>query len=179
MHFLLCLLGQAPIAPDAEGNGFIPLSRGSFMLDFVFTAMFGILLIQAASIYLVRVRKKYHLHKKIQLASAVVLLLAVAAFEVDVRLSVPRWTAFAEQSAYWDYRGINLVAIALAIHLCFAIPTPFVWGYVIYHGLRKFPDPPLPNAHSRRHRRWGWIATFGILLTSLTGWVFYALAFVM
>lgn len=178
MDFLPAVLAQLPASSDAEGSGFIPYSRGSFMLDFVFAAMFGILLILAVSIYLVKVKRLYELHKRIQIVSALVLLIAVAGFEVDMRLFTD-WEALAKPSVYWLYHGWHVVWIALAIHLCFAVPTPFVWAYVIYEGLRKFPNPAAPSAHSAKHKRWGWLAAIGMFMTSLTGWIFYVLAFVM
>lgn len=172
------LVAQTTIAADDEGTGFIPGSRGSFMLDFVFAAMFGILLVMVASIYLVRVKKRYELHKKIQLILAAVLLIAVLGFEIDMRLFTD-WEALAAPSRYYHPERLNPVVISLAIHLCFAIPTPVLWAWVIYEGLRKFPSPAAPGAHSRRHRFWGWMAAIGMLLTSITGWIFYVLAFVM
>jgi putative membrane protein len=170
------LLAQAD--GSVSGTGFLPGARGSFMLDFVTLAMFGILLVLAYSIYLVKYRRQYEWHKRIQLILAVVLLVAVVAFEVDVRWFTD-WKALARPSRFWSETGFNAVWIALSIHLCFAIPTPFLWGWVIYEGLRKFPRPTAPSAHSLRHRRWGWVAALGMLLTSVTGWVFYVMAFVL
>jgi uncharacterized membrane protein YozB (DUF420 family) len=164
-------------ATELPGTGFIPGSRGSFMLDFVFTAMFGILFILAWSIRLAK-QRKYELHKRVQVVSALVLLVAVAAFEVDMRFFTD-WEELARPSRYWSQGGTNLVWVALIVHLCFAIPTPFLWGFVIYEGFRRFPAPIGPGAHSLRHKRWGWIAAIALFLTSVTGWIFYALAFVM
>ena len=167
------LLAQAV---EFSHTGFIPGSRGSFMLDFVFTAMFGILLILAWSIRLAK-QGKYELHKRVQVVSALVLLIAVVAFEVDMRFFT-EWEELAKPSRYWSDSGTNLVWIALIVHLCFAIPTPFIWGFVIYEGFRKFSTPLGPGKHSHRHKRWGWIAAIALFLTSVTGWIFYALAFV-
>lgn len=177
MHFLPAVVAQTSVSP-AVGTGFLPFARGSFMLDFVFTAMFLIMLVQGYSIHLVRNQRKYELHKKVQLVSALVLLLSIVAFEVDLQF-VTKWEALAEQSYFWNYRGLNVVWIVLAVHLCFAIPTPFIWAFVIFEGLRKFPNPAGPNAHSHRHRRWGWIAAISLLMTSITGWAFYVFAFVL
>ena len=47
-------------------NGFIPNSRGSLMLDVVFLAMFVVLPVLAVSIWLVKKRGKYQLHKTLQ-----------------------------------------------------------------------------------------------------------------
>ncbi len=55
-------------------------SRATFMLDVVFLAMFVVLPVLGFSIYLVRAKKNYLWHKRIQLALGAVLAVAVAAF---------------------------------------------------------------------------------------------------
>ena len=60
----------------------------------------------------------------------------------------------------------------------FAISTFALWLMVIVRALRNFPSPPTPGEHSRFHRRWGIIAAVDMVLTTLTGWTFYWLAFV-
>ena len=87
MYFLLAQ--QA----TSELHGFLP-TRGTFMLDFVFVAMFAIVPIMAWSIYLARYRRKYELHKRIQITLALVLAVAVAAFEVDARFFTIGGTIF-------------------------------------------------------------------------------------
>jgi hypothetical protein len=42
----------------------------------------------------------------------------------------------------------------------------------------NFPRPAGPNHHSRFHKRWGTVAAIDMVMTTLTGWVFYWLAFV-
>jgi hypothetical protein len=49
---------------------------------------------------------------------------------------------------------------------------------VIVQALRKFPKPPQPGMHSSSHKFWGWLASIGMFLTAVTGWIFYYLAFV-
>jgi len=66
----------------------------------------------------------------------------------------------------------------LSIHLFFAISTVLLWIWVVWEALRRFPTPPAPAAHSRRHRVMGRLAAADLLLTSLTGWIFYWFAFV-
>jgi len=161
--------------PPAHLPGFLG-TRGSLMLDVVFAAMFLIVPLLGLSIYLVK-QRKYNLHKWLQIAMGVVLLLAVVAFEIDMRFFTD-WESLAVGSPYYASGTWNLVWYSLVIHLCFAIPTPLVWVVVIVQALRKFPRPPLPNAHSHDHRRWGWIAVILMTLTAVTGWVFYYLAFV-
>jgi len=157
-------------------HGFLG-NRGSLMIDVVFVAMFLVLPVLYWSIFSVRSRSRYGFHKRLQVALGVVLLIAVSAFELEMRLV--GWQHRAEPSPYWRAGGWNdLVDWSLAVHLTCAIPTFLVWIVVITQALRRFPRPAAPNHHSRHHRIWGWCATVGMTLTATTGWVFYWLAFV-
>src|SRR5262245_25961901 len=81
-------------------NGFIPGSRGSLMVDVVFVAMFVVLPVLAASIYLVKYQRRYDLHKRLQIITASVLLVAVLLFELDIRLN--GWEHRAGPSPYFN-----------------------------------------------------------------------------
>jgi len=169
----MILLGQT----DFPGvDGFLGF-RGSLMLDVVFLAMFAVLPALAVSIALVK-RGKFELHKKLQLVLGIVLLLAVIAFEVDMRMY--GWEARAEPSPYFDPQApwSCPVGVSLIVHLFFAVPTAFVWIYTIGMALRRFPSPPRPSEYSPSHKFWGWLATVEMVFTALTGWLFYYLAFV-
>ena len=165
------LLGQAQ-----DLRGFLP-TRGSFMLDFVFLAMFAILPVLMWSIYLARYRRAFELHKWVQTGLAVVLLVAVLAFELELRF-VTNWEELAEPSPYFEPDRWNLVWYSLIVHLCFAIPTPLLWVYVIVQAWRRFPRPANPSDYSREHTFWARCAAAGMWLTALTGWGFYWLAFI-
>jgi putative membrane protein len=152
-------------------------TRGSFMLDVVFLAMFFIVPLLAVSIFAVRYRRRYALHKQLQLAMAAVLLVAVLLFELDIRLN--GWEHRAEPSPYFDpaNKWSCPAGISLMIHLTFAVPTLVLWIAVVVQALRKFSRPPLPGPHSRWHARWATLASAGMVLTAVTGWIFYWLAF--
>jgi putative membrane protein len=152
-------------------------TRASLMLDVVFLAMFLVLPMLAGSIYLVKVKRRFILHKKIQLTLGAILLGAVTAFEIDMRFFTD-WEALAAASPYYQAEGWSTVWIALVVHLFFAIPTTFIWIYVIVQALRKYPPLPVPGPHSAAHKLWGWIATIEMFMTAITGWTFYYLAFV-
>ena len=152
-------------------DGFLG-TRASLMLDVVFLAMFVVLPVLGWSIYLVKVRRNYRLHKQVQVTLGVVLLAAVTLFELDMRVN--GWTGRAEPSPYWSDGTVGNV---LAVHLVFAVTTAVLWIVVVTRALRNFPSPPLPGPHSAWHKRWGWIAAVDMALTSLSGWVFYWLAF--
>lgn len=147
------------------------------MLDVVFLAMFAVTPVLLFSVWLVKSRRDYRLHKIIQLTLAAVLLATVSLFEIDIRLH--GWRERAEASPYYGGDGATpWVNYLLAVHLFFAVSTFVIWCGVVIGALGRFANPPAPGAHSRAHRRWGWIATLDMVMTSITGWTFYYLAFV-
>ena len=73
-------------------DGFLG-TRASLMLDLVFLAMFAVLVILAVSIYLVRNRRNFLWHKRIQLVLGLILLVTVTLFEADMRIN--GWTSIA------------------------------------------------------------------------------------
>ena len=146
----------------------------SFMLDVVFLAMFVAVPVLLWSIYLVRVRRNYLLHKRVQVTLSSILLVAVTLFELDMRFGAG-WRSGAQLSPHY---ATGLVEKALALHLCFAVTTALVWTTVVVRALRNIPSPPGPCAHGVWHKRFGWIAALDLLATSVTGWIFYYLAFI-
>ena len=175
-------------------DGFLPW-RASLMMDVVVVAMFLVLPVLAISVLAVRNRQRYRFHKNLQLTLAGLLLIAIVLFELDVRIY--GWRERAKASPYygavedpapllsflyrdllgWDYVP-GLVFTMLGIHLLFAVSTPVLWAYVLALALRKFPDPPAPSGHSRSHIFWGYLAAADMAFTTLTGWIFYWMAFV-
>lgn len=162
------------LAQSLFERGFLN-TRGSFMLDVVFLAMF---LVVPAMLFSIRLAKKgaYAAHKWLQLILGVVLLFAVVAFEVDMRVN--GWEHRAEPSPFYAKNGWSAVWYALVVHLAFAVPTFFLWISVITRALLLFHSPPVPGAHSRSHKLWGWLAALGMTGTAFTGCVFYYLAFI-
>ncbi|QDU87559.1 hypothetical protein Pla175_09240 [Pirellulimonas nuda] len=154
-------------------DGFLG-TRASFMLDFVFVAMLAVLPVMGWSIWMVRSRRAYTLHKWTQVTLAVVLLAAVAAFEIDMRMH-----GWQERAVATAAGGVPAAVWgALYVHLVFAISTAVLWPIVIARAWRRFASPPAPGAHSRSHRFWARLAAIDMTLTALTGWAFYWLAFV-
>jgi putative membrane protein len=153
--------------------------RASFMLDFVVVALVLIVPILLFSLYSVKFGRQYTRHRNLQLFLAVLLLVAVGLFEVDLHFVQGGWKNVVAKKAVALTDG-QLVEVSrvLRIHLIFAISTPFVWIITIAAALRRFPSPPQPSSHSRVHAILGWLATLDITLTSLTGLWFYYTAFV-
>lgn len=172
---LLADLAPPPFFFLEDLPGFLG-TRASFMLDVVFLAMFAVIPLMGLSIGLARYRRLYGAHKTLQLTLGTVLLVAVLAFEIDMRFFTD-WEELAAPSPYYAAETWCPVWIALAVHLAFAVPTTLLWVVVIYRALRGFARPPRPGPHSGSHMLWGRVAGFGMLMTGVTGWVFYYLAF--
>lgn len=151
--------------------GFIPGSRGTFMMDVVVTAMVALVPLLTWSVYLAHGPRNFSTHKRLQQSMGLVLLLTVIAFEVEVRLS--GWRQHAVTSPYYETSLFPL----LYVHLFFAVGTFSLWILTLGLAMRKIPDPPAPSAHSQWHRRLGKLTVMGTYCTSVTGWTFYYMAF--
>ncbi|MBY0588255.1 DUF420 domain-containing protein [bacterium] len=157
--------------------GFLPFSRATIMFDVVAVALIAFLPALAFSIALVK-RGHYLLHKRIQVALGVILLITVVLFEVDVQMSKlvveGGWRTLTVESPYHGKPIDNL----LRIHLVFATMTALLWIVTIVQALMNFPKIPVPGPYSRNHKMLGWASTVGMFITCTTGWTFYYMAFV-
>ncbi len=161
-------------------DGFLGF-RASLMLDVVVCALALVVPVLVFSIYQVKVRRNFALHKRLQLALAVVLVFTVAAFEVDMQWVHGGWENVVNKNPEAPRRSAKeIVEIRkmLRVHLCFAISTPLLWGATILLALKRFPRPPAPCDHSGLHKKLGWLSALDITLTALTGLAFYYRAFI-
>ena len=116
--------------------------HATFMLDVVVCALVLLVPALAVSIYLVKVRRQYAWHRRLQLTLGGVLLLTVAAFEVDVQFVHHGW-----QNIVKDARpdmaaeSLDFARKVLYVHLVFAISTPLLWILTIGLALAKFGNP--------------------------------------
>lgn len=155
-------------------DGFLTVfgSRASLGMDVVVVGLLALLPVLAWSVQAAR-GGRFVLHKRLQLFIVAALAVAILVFEVDVRL-ISDWKPRARPSPYWP----GGVLWALGIHLIFAVSTFVLWTWVVWEALARFPNPPHPAAHGPRHRRMARLAAVDLLLTAVTGFVFYWLAFV-
>ncbi|MFM7058609.1 MAG: DUF420 domain-containing protein [Planctomycetota bacterium] len=152
----------------------------TFMLDFVVCALVLIVPLLIYSLWLVKVRKQFLAHKRLQMSLGLILLVAVSAFEVDVQLVHGGWEQIiARQNLAPDALAAKITAVRpwLLVHLVFAVSTPFLWATTMILAWMKFGRDARPGAHSRLHKVLGWLSTLDITLTSVTGLLFYHQAF--
>ena len=153
----------------------------TFMLDFVVCALVIVVPILVWSLYEVKVRRNYLRHRNLQLLLGVVLLVAVAAFEVDVQLVHGGWQQIVNkpgQPPRMTVDELSEVRRVLKIHLVFAVTTPLLWGTTLVLAWKRFEDPPTAGPHSGLHKKLGWLSTLDLVATSVTGLWFYYAAFV-
>lgn len=154
--------------------------RSTFMLDFVVSALILIVPLLLFSLFTVKIKRNFSLHKKLQILLGAVLLVAVTAFEVDVQLMHGGWQNIVNQrETPLTPEQFRYVRNVLYVHLVFAVSTPLFWATTLVLALKWIPNPPTPCAHSGLHKKLGWISTIDITLTSVTGLYWYYVAFVV
>ena len=147
--------------------GFLPGSRGSLMLDTVAVAMFIVLPALVIGVRKAKFERKFIKHRNIMLSLSALLLAAVIAFELEMRLV--GWRHLAEPSPYFN----TVVPWMLGVHILCSATTTIVLAVTVILALKRFSSPPGPNPHSSLHMKLGKAAATGLALTSVTGWMFY------
>lgn len=154
-------------------DGFLG-TRAPFVLDVLCLAMLVVVVVLCWSIYQVKIRRRFSVHKWTQVTLGVILLVVVILFEIDIRLH--GWQDRAAGAI--GGQAPTATAVALYVHLVFAISTVILWPVTIVLALRSFPNPPMPSDHSRIHIPLARTAAADMVLTAITGWIFYYVAFV-
>ncbi len=162
-------------------HGFLG-NDASFMLDFVVVALIAIVPIQLYSLYLVKYRRKFLLHRNLQITLGLTLLVAVLAFEVDMQLIHGGWQNIVNkdpESPRLTGTALETAHQVLRLHLIFAVSTPFLWAVTLTMALRNICPPTFQSPHNQLHKTLGWLSVADIVGTSLTGLWFYYVAFMI
>lgn len=159
-------------------NGFLGY-RASLMLDVVVCALLVVVPLLVFSLYLVKVRKNYLLHRNLQVLLGIVLLIAVGLFEVDMQLQGGIDAILGKRASPLSSVQLALFNRILRVHLFFAISTVFLWAATLILALKKFANPPLPGSHSQVHKVLGWLSAVDITMTAVTGLMVYYFGFVV
>lgn len=153
----------------------------SFMLDVVVCALVIVVPVLGYSLRLVKSRRDYENHKRLQILLGLVLLFTVGAFEYDLQIVHGGWLNIANKnpdSPRLVGERLAQAQMMLRVHLVFAVSTPILWAVTTMLALRRYPDPATPGPHSPLHKKLGWLSVIDLVLTSATGLAFYYLAFV-
>jgi uncharacterized membrane protein YozB (DUF420 family) len=153
-------------------NGFLG-TDAPFMMDFVVVALVAVVPALAFSIASVK-SGKVERHKKMQIGLAIILLIVVTLFELEIRLADGIFNLMQNSI----YHGSSKFQIVLNIHLVFAVTTPFLWGWTIYSGLKNYTDGKFKEGYAKKHIFLGRISIIDLLLTSATGLLVYYMAFI-
>ncbi len=147
------------------------LKKAPLSFDILVVALFLIIPILFYSIYLVKKKKRYDTHKKLQIFISMILGVAITIFEVDIRFQ--GWRHLVTQSKYYH----TILWPSFYIHLFCAVITTILWIMVFVRALQKFSRHPQPNGHSYFHKKLAPWATSGLIITTITGITFYYVAF--
>lgn len=150
----------------------LPFSRAAASIDFLALVLLLILVLLAVSWWSVARKKALRLHKALQIVQAVILGGALLAFEWEIRRH--DWRAAAEASPYFD----AWVQPVLVLHLACAFPCFVLWVVTMTGAIRRFPSPIRSAPYAVQHRTLGRLTAIFTIATTLTGWLFFWLAFV-
>ena len=146
-------------------------TEAPFMMDVV---MIALLFINPALFWSIQQAKqgKLELHKKVQITLAVVLLIAVILFEVEIRLANGIVNIIGEE------KYTNLFRIVLYIHIFFSVTTTIIWSILIFKACKLYTPQGFPDHYTATHKKLGWTGALDLLLTTLTGFLVYYLGFI-
>jgi uncharacterized membrane protein YozB (DUF420 family) len=159
-------------------NGFLGYNA-TLMLDVVACALIVVVPTLLFSLFAVKIRHNYRLHKALQISLGIVLLVIVGLFEIDMRIHGGIDGILARRSRLLTPAERDSFNTLLYVHLFFAISTVVLWATTLILALKRIPDPPTPGDHSRLHKRLGWLSAVDITLTSVTGLMVYYYGFVV
>ena len=153
--------------------------KSSLMLDVVVCALAIVVPTLLFSLFAVKIRRNYKLHKVLQITLGVVLLVIVGLFELDMQVQGGIDGILAKRSRPLTPDERASFNTLLYVHLFFSVSTVFLWATTLILAIRRMPVPPAPCDHSRLHKRLGWLSATDITLTSVTGLLVYYYGFVV
>lgn len=147
--------------------------KSSFMLDVVALSLLLVVPLLVWSLYLVKVMRRYVAHRRLQTLLGLVLLVAVSAFEIDMRMQGGIDGILAKRLVPLTPDQRSVFNGLLVVHLVFAVSTVLLWGLTLILAWKRTPRPTAPSPHSRLHKRLGWLSAIDITLTAITGLMVY------
>lgn len=147
-------------------------TRGDVLMDIVVLSFLVILPVLVISWRAARAAE-YRRHRAIQISLALALAVVVTLFEIDLKLSGGIFTLTRASS----YAGTTLLNSLIYGHMLVAIGSALVWVPLVLVSLRKFSNPPVPNAFGPTHRVWGRVGMLLMMASGLSAVPLYYLGF--
>lgn len=147
-------------------------TRGDVLMDIVVLSFLVILPVLVISWRAARAAE-YRRHRAIQISLALTLAVVVTLFEIDLKLSGGIFTLTRASS----YAGTTLLNSLIYGHMLVAIGSALVWVPLVLVSLRKFSNPPVPNAFGPTHRVWGRVGMLLMMASGLSAVPLYYLGF--
>ncbi len=142
-------------------------TRADIIIDVVMTVSGFLPALMMFTFYLAA-KRKYQLHKNMQLALLLIVTVLVVALEVDVRSGDLQ--AAGALSAYHDTLALRVLFI---VHLLFATTTFVGWIWLVIKSSKIYPK----GFGKFNHKKWGKILFADVVLTVITGWMMYLMVF--
>lgn len=147
-------------------------TRGDVLMDIVVLSFLVILPVLVISWRAARAAE-YRRHRAIQISLALALAVVVTLFEIDLKLSGGIFALTRASS----YAGTSLLNSLIYGHMLVAIGSALVWVTLVLVSLRKFSNPPVPNAFGPTHRVWGRVGMLLMMASGLSAVPLYYLGF--
>ena len=147
-------------------------TRAPFFMDVVTLIVAALPLLVYVAITFAR-KGMPKLHMIAQNVIFLVSLVVIAYFEVGVRVG-GGFDAFISKTSV----SPTFALVVLIVHIMIAVATLFYWSRTIIAANLEYRKKELPGKYSLGHRLLAIKATFGIILTSLSGIWVYLLLFV-
>lgn len=148
-------------------------SRADLLTDLALSIFILLPLVMPIGFRLARERR-LRLHRAVQLAFLATMTLAVAALEIDIRLTGGTG-ALAGRAVSVSAPAVRAI---LLVHLFIAVTTWIAWIVLVTRSHMRFKTS-LPGSFSAAHRRWGKRVWLGVSATSATGTILYIAVFVL
>ena len=146
-------------------------TRADAVVDFAYIVTVLAPLFAFLSVRLVR-QGRQAAHMRVQTALLAVCALAVVALEIRIRVAGGAGKLVAGS----PHAGSALMNAVAAVHICGAVATYLVWGWLVFLSRRRYRSL-LPGAFSRKHKIAGRIVIGGLCFTTLSATAVYRLAF--
>ena len=132
------------------------------MMDIVVVSLIAVVPLLIFSIIQAK-KGAYQVHKKCQVTLAIVLLIAVVLFELEMRFAGGIKNLIEPERYTLAFRAY------LWFHIALAISTLVLWTLTILKALKYFDGQKMDPLHLKLHRKLGLYSTLSLFSTSITG----------